>query len=271
MMRVRKFLKKVINLVGRPYMRILPGQLAFFFVLSLVPLIALIGAITNSLSLSVVDSSSTIVSLIPFDLNELFNNSVNNKTLGFNMIVFFFSAFLLASNGTHSVIITSNEIYGVKSRNVVQRRIKAILMIMVLVLLILFLFLVPVFGDNIMAALKSVFGQLPIFNFLLFIYTVLKYPLSIFLIYVSVKLLYIMAPDTKIDSDSTTVGAIFTTISWVIGTEIYSIYVDLFANYNIFYGSISNIVILLLWVYLLSYVFVLGIAMNVSNDSVDNS
>lgn len=269
-MRVRKFLKKVIDLIGRPYMRILPGQLAFFFVLSLVPLIALIGAISNSLSLSVIDSSSTIVSLLPFDLNELFNSSINNNKLGFNMIVFFFSAFLLASNGTHSVIITSNEIYGVKSTNVIRRRIKAVLMIMVLVFLILFLFLVPVFGDNIMMYLKTIFNDSSIFNFLIFVYAILKYPLSIFIIFVCIKLLYVIAPDTKIDSSSTTVGAIFTTISWVIGTEIYSIYVNLFANYNIFYGSISNIVILLLWVYLLSYVFVLGIAMNVSNEIIED-
>ena len=82
--------------------------------------------------------------------------------------------------------------------------------------------------------------------------------------------MYVIAPDTKIDSSSTTLCAIFTTISWVIGTEIYSIYVNLFANYNIFYGSISNIVILLLWVYLLSYVFVLGIAMNVSNEIIED-
>ena len=48
----------------------------------------------------------------------------------------------------------------------------------------------------------------------------------------------------------------------MIATEIYSIYVDVFARYNIFYGSLSNILILLLWVYILAYIFMLGMALN---------
>ena len=43
---------------------------------------------------------------------------------------------------------------------------------------------------------------------------------------------------------------------------IYSYYINHYANYSIFYGALANIVILMLWVYLLSYVFVLGLAMN---------
>ena len=265
MERVRKFLRRVINIIGRPYMRILPGQLAFFFVLSLIPIVALIGSILNTLSLKL-DSSLIIFHILPFDIMELFGGSLSKNTLGFNMVIFLFSAFLLASNGTHSVIITANEIYGVNSKNVIQRRIKAIIMILLLVLLILFLFLVPIFGDNIMNILKQSFGNSNLFSFLYLLYNIIKYPISIFLIYINIKLLYTIAPDSKIDPKSTTFGAIFTTVIWVIGTEVYSVYVKLFTNYDVFYGSISNIIILLLWVYFLSYVFVFGIAMNVSSD-----
>ena len=45
MEKVRKFFKKLFYIVGKPYMRVLPGQLAFFTVLSLVPLIAILGTI----------------------------------------------------------------------------------------------------------------------------------------------------------------------------------------------------------------------------------
>ena len=48
--RVRNFLKKVMMYIARPYMRILPGQLAFFFVVSLIPLIALVGTIAGCIS-----------------------------------------------------------------------------------------------------------------------------------------------------------------------------------------------------------------------------
>ena len=71
-----------------------------------------------------------------------------------------------------------------------------------------------------------------------------------------------LAPDKKIRSKSATKGAIFTTISWVVSTEIFTFYVGTFAKYDVFYGNISNIIILLLWIYLLSYIFVLGMAFN---------
>ena len=51
---------------------------------------------------------------------------------------------------------------------------------------------------------------------------------------------------------------------------IYSIYIDSFSNYNIFYGNISNILILLMWVYILSYIFVLGMAINASATQRDD-
>ena len=38
------------------------------------------------------------------------------------------------------------------------------------------------------------------------------------------------------------------------------------AHYDIFYGSISNIIILLIWFYILSYVFVIGLVMNAGID-----
>lgn len=77
-----------------------------------------------------------------------------------------------------------------------------------------------------------------------------------------------MAPDTQIASKTTTSGALFTTVTWIIATEVYSFYVNTFNSYNLLYGSIANLLILLLWVYLLSYVFVVGMALNASREDV---
>jgi membrane protein len=57
-------------------------------------------------------------------------------------------------------------------------------------------------------------------------------------------------------------GTIFITISWAVVTSIYSIYANNFANYNVFYSSLANVVVLMFWIYILSYLLVLGIAIN---------
>ena len=52
MERVKRFIRKVIKYISKPEMRILPGQLAFFIVISLIPLLALVGSIAGYLSVS---------------------------------------------------------------------------------------------------------------------------------------------------------------------------------------------------------------------------
>ena len=75
-----------------------------------------------------------------------------------------------------------------------------------------------------------------------------------------------MAPDKKFLSRSVNGGALFTTMAWIGITELYSLYISKYANYSLFYGSLANIVILMLWVYFLSYAFVIGMAMNYHQD-----
>ncbi len=134
-------------------------------------------------------------------------------------------------------------------------------MTIILVLLLVFIMLVPAFGDIIFKTLKQEIDN-KIISSIHLGYQVLKYPLSILLIFFNIKLLYTLSPDKKILSKHTNYGAMFTTISWIISTEIYSYYVERFTTYSLFYGSISNIIVLMLWIYLLSYLFVLGMALN---------
>ena len=53
---------------------------------------------------------------------------------------------------------------------------------------------------------------------------------------------------------------------------IYSYYVTNISNYNLFYGSLSNIIVLMLWIYFLAYilVFVMAINVNTYKNSLDN-
>ncbi len=265
MKRGRKVFINIIKVIQKPEMRVLPGQLAFFFVVSLIPLIALIGTIMSSFSMPVDTLENIVNSSLPNGVAEIFTTLVEGNHMNFNIAVFFVSAFLLASNGTHSIIITSNEIYKIESNNYIRRRLKAIMMTLILVLLLIFLLMVPVFGDSIFEILRITFNETETLDAAYKIYKILKYPISVILVFYNIRLIYTIAPDKKIDKNSTFQGAFFTTISWILATEVYTFYVAKFTNYDVFYGSISNILVLLLWVYLLAYIFVLGMAFNAGN------
>ena len=170
--------------------------------------------------------------------------------------------YFIASNGMSSMIIASNTIYGIKDSGFFKRRFKALVMELVIVILFLFLLVVPLLGNSIIDMLHYFNLDANTTEVVVSILKFLKGPFSWLVIFIFVKLLYTMAPDKRIPSRNVNVGAVFTTIGWVLATMIYSYYINHYANYSIFYGALANIVILMLWVYLLSYVFVLGLAMN---------
>lgn len=261
--KLRRFLKRFKKAMSRTEMAVLPGQLAFFFVLSIIPLIALLGSIAIGFGIDTNSVINLMESTLPRAAVDLLVPVVTfGKTMNFSVVLFYFSAFVLASNGTHSMIVSSNALYKIPNRDYLFRRIKALIMTIILVSLLTFILVVPAFGDKIVMMLLSLVKSDALSSNLHVLYSLLKYPISIFLIFFNIKLLYVLAPDEAIKSVNTTYGSIFTTFGWIIATEVYSIYVDVFAKYNLFYGSLSNILILLLWFYILAYIFVLGMALN---------
>ena len=88
----------------------------------------------------------------------------------------------------------------------------------------------------------------------------------IIIIGLNIKLIYAISPSKNIQSEETTYGAAFTTIGWVIATFIFRAYLSHFARYDILYGNLSSIIILMVWIYFLSYIFVVGIALNSQKD-----
>ena len=264
MKRARELILKVFNLLMKPEMRILPGHLAFYLVMTIIPLLALLVTLAAALSISTETIRVTLADTIPSEILSLLDGIVAGNGINFNIVVFYFSAFLLASNGTYSMINISNEIYKLKPRDVISRRLKAILMIFILVGLFLFLIIVPVFGSTLFEIIRTSTGNGDTITFFQKMLIILKYPLILAILYINIKMMYVIAPDGEIPSKTTRIGAIFTTIGWILSTEIFAFYIEKFARYDVFYGSISNILVLLLWVYLLAYIYVFGMVINAS-------
>lgn len=259
--RIIALYKRLMKNIKKPEMLILPGQLSFFFLLTLIPLSALFISILSSLNIS----SNFLENLVnvPIALEGIIDTLSNTSRANVNAIIFFVSALVLASNGTHSMIIASNKLYNIKDRDYIKRKLKSIIMLLILIGLLLFIMVVPVFGDTIIKLIRNITGD-TIGNIVRIIYNILKYPISIILVFYAIKFLYIMAPDIKINPKEVNYGALFTSCSWIIVTQIYSLYVEHFSNYSNFYGSLSNLLVLMWWIYILSYIFVLGIGLNVT-------
>lgn len=257
----KSYFKKFLSIARKPEMKILPGQLAFFLLLSLIPLIAIIAMLATSFSFSYDGLMDLLEDNVPKEVYSFIADIVDVKNLNINVFIFYFSGFILASNGPSSMIICSNILYNFKDTSGFARRIKSLMMTLILVMLLLFIIVVPIFGDQLMNFITNI-SPSGISKTVTFIYNLLKYPITIFVIYFFIKLLYVLAPDMKIKSKDTTKGALFTTLGWIMFTELYSLYVTRIAIYDELYGNVSNFIILFLWIYILAYIFVFGMTLN---------
>lgn len=261
MNKIKFYIKKAFKTFNKPEMRILPGNIAFFFVLALIPIVTIVVLIASYFSISLENIITFIENLVPKEASEIIIDNISGKGFDGSVGTFNIIAIFAASNGTYSLINAANTLYNVEKRDALKDRIRAFILLIILLLLIIFLLLVPMFGEK----LLSLFGNNALISNLKIIYNILKWPTTIFLIYVNLKLIYTIAPSITISSKSTTLGSIFTTIIWTVATAFFGYYLKHFANYNVLYGNLSNIIILMMWLYIISYVFVMGIAINVTN------
>ncbi|MBQ9181044.1 MAG: YihY/virulence factor BrkB family protein [Bacilli bacterium] len=268
MERIKRLLLKMIKLINKPEMLVLPGHLAFFLVLSIVPIITTIGYIASFFSISLDNVINLMSSSLPSEVNEILIPYITGKGADISVLSFTFIGFILASNGAHSIIVTSNQLYELEQSSYLNRRIKAVFLTVLLVLLILFILLVLGFGNKIITLflkngfLKGISG---------YILMIIKWPIALIVVFIIIKILYTVAPDSYIKSKYVNRGALIATIGITFVTAIYSFYVSNFSNYDIFYGGLSNIIILMMWVYIVSFTLVIGIAFNASSYKIESS
>jgi len=261
--KIKRYIKNLYDIIITPSMSYLPGNLAFFLVLSIFPILTLIGVIASGVSINVDSIVSIIDKALPSNVASILSGFIEGKGFDSNIGIFMIIGFFLASNGADAIILASNNLYGFPNSDYIKRRIKAIFIIILIILLFIFMLGFLAFGNHIIELFLHAIKDQNLVVLISSLFRILKWPFAIFIIFFNVKLIYTIAPDWKILSKHTTKGAIFTTVGWILVVQIYSYWVSNFSNYDIFYGSLSNIVVLMLLTYIISYILVIGIAINV--------
>ena len=263
MKKIKNYLKKLYGIITTPSMSYLPGNLAFFLVLSIFPILTLIGVIASQFSINIESVINFIDSQLPGKVSEVLATYIRGKGFDTNIGIFMMLGFFLASNGADAIILASNNLYGFPNSNYLKRRIKAIFIIILIIFLFIFMLGFITFGNSILNFLLSYIKDKNLVSVIRHLFIILRWPFILFVIFFNVKLIYTIAPDWKIMSRHTTKGALFTTISWIVVIQIFSFWINHFSNYDLFYGSLSSIVMLM--TYIVSFILIIGIAINVKS------
>lgn len=267
--KIKDFVNNVLDIMKKPEMLTLPSTLAYYFVLSAVPIISIVILIATSFNLSASFITDFIADNLSEDLANLITPIFSEQTFSLGFMIYLGVSFFLASNGSDSIIVASNMIFNLENKHFIKRRLKAFGITLIIFLLFTFMLIVPLFGEQIISICISLGIRNSIVDILRMLYPVLNVPVTLIVMYFAIKLIYVIAPDDKIKSKYVSKGAIFTTSLWFIVTMIYSYYIKNIADYSHYYAGFGTIVMLMVWLYILAFIFVIGISLNYRNATED--
>jgi membrane protein len=252
-------LKKLWHRIAEDDLPGLSAQLAYFFLLSLFPLLIFLFTLLPYLPIPHQDILGVIRGFAPGEAMDLIEKNLieilqhrNGKLLSFGVIGTIWSA----SNGLSAIVAAFNKAYNVKeSRSFIVSRLMAILLTIGMIIVIVVAIILPVFGRGIGLFLSSQFGFSEQF---LMIWNALRWLISAVILFLIFTALYWIAPNVKLKCRSAFPGAGFSTIFWIVFSLALSYYVGNFGNYSIAYGSIGAIIVLMIWLYITAFVIILG-------------
>lgn len=265
---MKKGIKEVIKILSLTELRILPSYLSYNFVLAIIPIFTIILLIASFFSISIDSIINLIDDTIPNYISNVIINIVSSKnyTLSIGLLNIF--TLYVSSRGMYAVVEASNSLYGVDKRSVTRDRLKSVIILLLLVFSLLVLILIPVLGGKLLDFLSR---YNIVTNNIINMYHVFKWPITFWVIFVNVILIYIMSPSVKLKVRDVVVGAFTTTILWIIFTAIFSYYLTYFTKFDVLYGGLSSVMVLLIWIYFLSYILILGIVINTRKYNADKN
>ena len=263
--RIKNFLHYLYISIKRPEMEVLPGNLAFFFMMMIIPLLTIIGIVISNIDVGKASVYDALITNFPQNIASMIISISGDSSSSIGLWALFITSLLLASNGTYSMIVTSNSIYGIKKSNYFLNKVKSIVLMLVLVILFVVLLFVPIFNNKLFEFIGSLTKTDIATNAYVSLYHILKYPVTFLLVFIFIKILYKFSPSDR-KKRRTSYGAIFASVLLVIFTWGYSYYLEFFSDFENYYGGISNILCLMLYLNIISYVFVLGMSLNYARD-----
>jgi membrane protein len=93
-----------------------------------------------------------------------------------------------------------------------------------------------------------------------------RYLIAFACVVLAAGLLYYFGPNQKVKLRSVWPGALLATVLWGLTTAAFGWYVRNLANYNVMYGSIAAVIVLLVWMYLLAIIALFGCEFNAERE-----
>lgn len=242
------------------------AQLAYFFLLSVFPLLIFLFSLIPFFPLSEGDVLNLIRDFAPGETMKLIDENMDDivhqhsgKILSFGLIGTLWSA----SIGMNGIIIAINRAYEVEEdRPFYITRGLSIILTIALIFVVFIALLLIIFGRHVGIYL---FAKIGFSDEFIHLWETLRWVVSPIILYIVFTCIYFFSPNKKIRCIDALPGATIATLGWVITSLAFSFYVSNFGNYSITYGSIGGVIVLMIWLYMSGLILIIGGEINALN------
>lgn len=240
------------------------AQCAYYVMLSFIPFVILLLTLIQYINIEQQQLFDIISRIIPSSMNEMvigIVREVYSKSVGTVSISLIFTL-LSADKGLFALIKGLHLVYNYsdrKRKSILYLKLTSIIKTMVFIILVAIGAVILVFGNTIISTIQEKFGLLENYNIISQLITQIVF---IFIAFVVFLCLYKFIPGYKITFKSQVPGAIFGSIALIVISFVFSRYLDIFKGFSITYGSLTALMLIMMWTYTCFYVIFLGAEIN---------
>ena len=256
--RVHNFLKKLEKHHVSEY----STQCAYYVILSFIPFIILLFSLIQFTSIGKDVIFFLARELFPGDIGDFIEGILKEAsfksigTLSISIVFLTWSAgkgFFALSKGFHYIYETPKEY------NYWFLKVKSVICTVIFIVMIVIALTLITFGRTIIELLQDKYMGL---STTINIIVNLRAVWQILILFIIFCLMYKFVPNRKEKMKTQIIGALFAAIGWYILSWGFSIYLNIFKNFSIIYGSLTSIMILMIWIYWCMYIILIGAEIN---------
>ena len=238
------------------------AQAAYFLIMSFIPFVLFLTAIVQYTPLTYREVRQAIMSVVPenlqgFVLNivaEVFSKSA--AVLPLSALVALWSS----GKGMQALINGLNTIYHVKeTRNWLVNRIYSMFYMFLFVLALIASLLLLVMGNRIHVLIS---GYVPFLGNVIGRILGAKTFLVFVMLFLVFLVLYRYLPNRRASLKSQVPGAFLTAVAWSVFSYLFSLYFTFFPDFSIMYGSLSTLILVMVWLYFCMNLLLYGAEIN---------
>ncbi|MBO4816077.1 MAG: YihY/virulence factor BrkB family protein [Clostridia bacterium] len=256
--------KDILKNMSKDHISESAAQCAYYVILSFIPFLILLLTLIQYTHIDSEELLEILTNIIPSNMNGFvigIVREVYSKSLGTISISIIFTL-ISAGKGLFALTKELHTIYNSSSQNKkswIYLKIASVIETIIFIVLLVIGMVLLVFGKTIVSTAKEHLG---LFENYTIISSILYRSLFILIAFVIFLFMYKFMSRHKLRLKSQIKGAIFSSLLLNIVSFVFSRYLNIFKGFSSTYGSLTTLMLIMMWTYTCFYVIFLGAEIN---------